>query len=166
MKNYELSCAVDLDGVLANFSGRIQEITGQVCETLPKGKLWAAVERYNREVAPFFETLDKMPDADRLWSFITQRFNHVFILTATGWTPRNGADQKTKWVHDRFGSQINVKVVTSGSLKAMYATPRIVLVDDTTKAIDPWIKAGGIGVLHKNAEDSISQLEKILAGQY
>lgn len=163
MKNYELSLACDLDGVLADFSGRLREITGKPAESLNKGYLWATVQKYNDNVAPFFETLEKMPDADELFDFINGNFNHVFILTATGWTPKNGADQKRNWVKKKFGDKLDVKVVTSGTLKAQFATPQTILVDDTTKAIHPWIAAGGIGVLHKSAGDSITQLKDILA---
>jgi hypothetical protein len=162
MKNYEYTVAIDLDGVSADFAGRIQQITGMVCESVPRGKLWASVEKYNREVAPFFESLDKMADADELWSFIDAHFGHYYVLTATGWTPRDGADQKTRWVAKTYGAHVPVKVVTSGSLKAQFATPKSILIDDTRKAIDPWIAAGGIGVFHTSAADSIKQLQEIL----
>lgn len=163
MKNYELKVFLDLDGVLADFSGRLKEITGKPAESLSKGYLWASVQKYNDNVAPFFETLDKMPDADQLFNFVTGNFGHVGILTATGWTPRDGADQKRNWVKKHFGDKLDVKVVTSGSLKKEFATPQTVLVDDTTKAITPWIQAGGIGVLHRNAKQSIEELKQILS---
>lgn len=162
MKNYEFEAVLDLDGVLADFSGRLHEITGKHAESLKKGYLWSSVQKYNDEVAPFFESLDKMSDADKLWDFVTSNFGHVSILTATGWTPKNGADQKMNWVKKHFGPQIPVRVVTSGSLKGQFAKPNAILIDDTRKAIDPWIAAGGIGVLHTSADDSIAQLKKIL----
>jgi 5'(3')-deoxyribonucleotidase len=165
MLNYEYIVFIDLDGVLAHFEHRVKEITGKHPKELSQGKLWGAVDRYNKEVQPFFETLEKMPGADKLWNFCTEHFHVVKVLTATGWTPRDGADQKTRWVHKHYGKQIDVKTVTSGTLKAIYANPRSILVDDTSKAIDPWVKAGGIGILHTDAESSIKQLQQILDRQ-
>ena len=163
MKNFELTCAVDLDGVLADFSGRLREITGKPAESLNRGYLWATVQKYNDEVAPFFESLDKMSDADKLWNFVSSNFGHVFILTATGWTPKNGADQKRNWVAKNLGPNVVTKVVTSGSLKAQFATPTTILIDDTRKAIDPWIAAGGIGILHTSADSTIAEMKRLLA---
>lgn len=37
-----------------------------------------------------------------------------------------------------------------------------VLVDDRPDNINPWIAAGGIGILHTSVEDSIKQLRKLL----
>ena len=162
MKNYELKIFLDLDGVLANFSGKIEEITGHSIEQVSRGYLWASVQKYNDTIGPFFESLEKMPNADELWNFATTNFGHVSILTASGYTPKDGAAQKINWVKANFGSQVNVKVVSSASLKAMYANPASILIDDTVRAIDPWIRAGGIGVLHKNTKDSILQLQEIL----
>jgi hypothetical protein len=162
MKRYDLTCAVDLDGVLFDFSGRLKEITGKPAEELSRGYLWHSVQKYNDTVAPFFETLDLLPDAHELWAYVTARFDHVFILTATGWTPKDGEDQKRRAVAKHFGQQTHVKVVTSGSLKAQFATPTTILIDDTRKAFDPWVAAGGIGVFHTSAADSIKQLESIL----
>lgn len=161
--NYEYTCAVDLDGVMADFSGRIEELTGQKCETLNKGKLWSTVQKYNDTVAPFFQSLPKMKDADELWTFVRANFSHVFVLTATGWTPKDGADQKIAWVKEHLGSDIVTKVVTSGSLKAQFATPSTILIDDTAKAINPWIAAGGVGVLHTSAANTIRELKLLLA---
>jgi len=36
------------------------------------------------------------------------------------------------------------------------------LIDDLPRNIDPWIEAGGIGILHKNTEDTIKKLKKII----
>ena len=35
-----------------------------------------------------------------------------------------------------------------------------ILIDDTKKKLDPWIEAGGIGILHTSAASTISELKE------
>jgi hypothetical protein len=44
-------------------------------------------------------------------------------------------------------------------LKAQYAHPTIILVDDTDYVIDGFVKAGGIGILHSDVNETISKLK-------
>jgi hypothetical protein len=46
-------------------------------------------------------------------------------------------------------------------MKAAYAKPNHILIDDREKSIQPWREAGGIGILHTSAADTISQLQKL-----
>ena len=45
--------------------------------------------------------------------------------------------------------------------KAQYASPNAILIDDRSKAIDPWVDMGGIGILHTNTNNTIEQLKQI-----
>lgn len=156
---YELFC--DADGCLCDFDEKIREITGKECHELPKGTLWQHVDRYN-QTTPFFESLAKMPGADRLVQFMTSTFEKVSILTACGNTPKDAREQKIIWFHKNY-PQLKVNVVIKSPDKARFAHPRAILIDDRMKSIEPWVAAGGIGILHKNAEDTIRQLQEILA---
>jgi len=40
--------------------------------------------------------------------------------------------------------------------------PNSILIDDTPKKINDWIKSGGIGILHKDAHSTIKELEAII----
>ena len=53
------------------------------------------------------------------------------------------------------------KILTtvSGADKHKYAAPNHILIDDRMKAIGPWRKAGGIGILHKDTKDTIAKLK-------
>lgn len=160
--NEQFTLALDLDGVLADFEGKVAEINKLPFTKIPRGKIWGSIERYDREVEPFFESLDLMPDAKHLWEYAASNFVNLFILTATGWTPKNAAAQKRKWVAKTFGAGVIVKPVQSSDQKAQFANPRTILVDDRMKSIGPWTAAGGIGVLHTSAADSIAKLKEIV----
>ena len=43
-----------------------------------------------------------------------------------------------------------------------YATPNTILIDDMEKNIKAWVDAGGIGILHTSAADSIKQLQQYM----
>lgn len=161
--NEQYKIFIDLDGVIANFDKKISELNGGIpCSQVPRGRLWASVGRYDEEVGPFFESLEKMPDADVLWNFVRDNFVNMAVLSAAGYTPKDGVGQKKRWVAKNYGNSVVCKVVTSSSDKAAFAGPKVILVDDRSKSIDPWVAAGGIGVLHKSAEDTIRQLKEIV----
>lgn len=160
--NEHLTIACDLDGVLADFEKKVAEINGMPFERIPRGQMWKSVERYDKDHTKFFESLDPISDAPELWEFVTSNFINVFILSACGHVPRDAAEQKKRWVAKHLGKGVVCKVVTDSHQKAMYANPGTILVDDRMKSIGPWVTAGGIGVLHKSAKESIEKLKEII----
>lgn len=161
--NEHLTLACDADGVITDFEGLVCKINGvSDMSQLRRGQTWASVGHYDKTVAPFFESLEKMPHADRLMDFIRQNFVNHYILTAAGYTPRNGPQQKRNWFAREYGRDLVVHVVTGSVDKAQYATPRTILVDDRSKSIDPWVAAGGIGILHKSVDQTIAELQRII----
>ena len=47
---------------------------------------------------------------------------------------------------------------------AAFAAKGNVLIDDRGKNIDAWVKAGGIGIKHKTARDTITELKLLRNG--
>ena len=160
IKEYVLWC--DMDGCVANWQGRLEEILGEGYTDAHKGRKWAAITRYDKEVAPFYATLPKFEDTDVLWEFIVSTFEFYSILSACGNTPHDASIQKRTWVHNNLGKDVNIVIVKRGVDKAIYAHPKAILIDDRAKVIDPWNAAGGLGILHVNAADTIKQLKEIL----
>lgn len=161
MKNTHFTVYCDSDGVIADFPKKILEITGKDIKDLNKKTLWESVSNYNKNVCPFYESLDMMEDADELLSFLEANFEHVKILTAAGYTPSNAREQKLEWFKKHYPN-LDVIVVDKGVQKAQYAHSSAILIDDTAKCIDPFREAGGIGILHSDAKSTIEQLNTIL----
>ena len=153
---------LDLDGVLADFDARVNDIFGKSPSQVPSKELWQGIAHFDKTVEPFFENLPMMDDAHDLIRFVDTHFKKWAILTASGYTPKNVAEQKRKWVAKTIHPSINVIVVRKSEEKANYATSNSILVDDRMKSIQPWRNAGGIGILHTSASDSIEQLTKHL----
>ncbi|GAG55785.1 unnamed protein product, partial [marine sediment metagenome] len=72
----------------------------------------------------------------------------------------NATPQKHAWVKEKLGN-IPTLVTRKSAEKAQYAEPNAILIDDRTKSIQPWTAAGGIGILHTSAQDSINQLKQL-----
>lgn len=154
-----------LDGVIVDFNKFSRECIGIRPEDWELDKklkrdFWKAVGRWTKEGNKFFEIMDPMPDAHILWDYIKEY--HPVILSATGFVA-NGKYEKRAWVTKHLGGTAGgmALLVRSASDKAEYAAPNHILIDDRAKAIDPWVAAGGIGILHTSALDTIEQLKKL-----
>jgi len=158
-KDYKIY--VDLDGVMADLDKHVKERTGMSFEQLRATgsgfTQFCAAER--KEGNTVFDNLDKMPDADELWNFVV-KYNPD-ILTATGYPIEKATAEKIRWVMNNLSGYDQILTTVSGVNKHKYAAPNHILIDDRNKAILPWRKAGGIGILHTSAADTISQLQKL-----
>ena len=155
---------VDLDGVLVDFDGALRERFGFGWDGTPRRKVWSAIMHYNDHTQPWFYSLPKTEDADVLWEFVNAEFDRVEILSASGTSPKDAQGQKRAWIGDHLGYDVVANIVTSGSEKAEFATPNTVLIDDRKRVLNPFIEAGGIGILHTSAADTIEQLQRLREG--
>ena len=69
--------------------------------------------------------------------------------------------EKIRWVHDNLDGFGNIYTVVSGKDKKEFAAPNHILIDDRPHSIDPWREAGGIGIQHTSAADTIAQLKEL-----
>ena len=161
-QDYKIFC--DLDGVLTDFVKGVRklypEYTEQQYETDPKFRkeMWDKVKEHAKQGGELWHDLDPMPDAHQLWNYIKP--HDPVILTATGTGVATAGDQKKRWVRQYLGNN-PVILVPAAKDKQKYAAKNHVLIDDKKKAIDPWVAAGGIGILHTGAANTIAELKKL-----
>ena len=150
---------VDMDGVIANFNKRYIDKFGVTPEETRHKKSFS--ENFKKFIDDReFANLELMPDAQLLFSFLNSRSNiPKEILSSTAREDSHVAisEQKHEWLKKH---NINYKenFVPGKSLKAQYATPTSILIDDTISVIDAWDKAGDTGILHKNAVSTLAIL--------
>jgi len=158
-QQYKIYC--DLDGVVADLDKHVKDITGKSFEELrASGSGFTQfVSQQRHEQKTVFDNLDPMPDAHELWGYI-KKYNPD-VLTATGVPEEQATAEKIRWVHNNLDGYNNIYTVRSGALKKKYAAPNHILIDDRNKSIKPWREAGGIGILHKSAADTIAQLQQL-----
>lgn len=147
---------IDLDGVMADFYGETTRILGVDYRSLPPAQAWGRLE----QVDNLFLHLPALPDALALWEGLQGRGN-LRILTAcpkpTG-KLHTAARDKIEWVRRHIDRNVPVIVVEHGLMKAHWAAPGAILIDDLSRNINAWYAAGGHGILHRSAEDTLSQL--------
>lgn len=154
--------SIDMDGVLADFDARVREVFGKSVAEIPTRDLWVGISRHDKNVEPFFENLPMMRDAQELIDFVDKNFYKWNILTASGYTPKNVEEQKRKWVAKVISPKVDVLVVRKSPEKARFAAEDAILIDDRMKSIDPWRAAGGIGIFHTSAAQSIKELQEFI----
>lgn len=167
-KNKGFTLYVDMDGVVSDFHSGISKLMGEPysderyeTDKEYKKKMWDAIKEHKKKGGrPWYE-LSLLPDAMQLWTYIKQH-NPTF-LSATGTTGADSTEQeKRQWLDEKFGKNVPAIFVKAAGLKKEYAKSKNhILIDDKEKAINPWIKAGGIGILHTNASSTIQQLRKL-----
>ena len=156
---------LDMDGVIANFEKRYIELFREHPDSSRDrkefSKNWTSfIEGKN------FESLDYWPGGPELINYLIYRFNDVEILTSSGGKKYHNevTEQKNKWIKERnLPSTWKINVVAGRSLKAEFATPDSILIDDTLDVIDAFNKAGGIGIHHKDVGNTMMLLDILLA---
>ncbi len=163
MEEYKRTVYVDMDGVLADFDRGFYEISGVSSDNVSDEELWAKISAYGK--AKFFSGLPWMPGGKEMWNFIEQNFLTVKILSACGKSDkidRQTTQGKTHWLLHNLPSlrSSDIILVDNKHRKRHYSKPGDIIIDDTPVVIQEWVKKGGIGVLHKTAQDTIGQLKR------
>ena len=144
----------DMDGVLVDFDESFKTKYGTYPYLLPKEQLWKIVN----STPDYWLNLPPQKDAHILISFLEKQ--GFEILTGL---PHDGFDkanvEKRQWVKQHIGTHIKVNCCLSKD-KQNYLKEKDILIDDRESNIQRWIEAGGIGILHKSAQQTIKQLQK------
>jgi hypothetical protein len=152
----------DMDGVLVDFDKGYEELTGkstQHANEQGKDGFWNLLKKSLEEKGlteyDYWVNLPWMSDGQILWDYIKQY--NPYILTAPSIDP--GSKQgKREWVQ-RLDGMKNIYFKPARFKQELSAKNRI-LIDDREDTINRWNEAGGIGILHTSAANTIDQLKK------
>lgn len=152
-KTYKIYC--DMDGVLVDFNKGYFELTGQQLDGIHRTdtNFWDPINDAGYE---FWINLDWMSDGHKLWSYI-EKYNPKLLSAPS--RQEDSRVAKLDWVYKELpGVHL---ILRSAKHKKDFASPTSILIDDRVDNIADWVGAGGIGILHKNAKDTISQLKDL-----
>lgn len=157
---------VDLDGVLVDFDNGFKAISNGIDKSMyikQHGihKFWQLINSHKQE---WWENLNWMPDGAKLWEAIKNKNVKVLTSGSTRNTGVMAINGKNKWVSDHLGL-VETIVVNSSHDKQKYARPGDILIDDLYSNISAWTVKKGIGILHRNAEDTIIKLNDVIGTQ-
>ena len=161
MSKLQMTCFLDLDGCIGDWESQaIKSLGGNAIDSVTKKELWQKITEYDATVEKFFENISKMNYADAMVAYLESVFDKVVILTASGHTPKDVAEQKIKWVKKHY-SHLDVIVVRKSVDKAQYVDSNSILIDDREVSIDAWTNAGGVGILHTDFESTRNAVEHL-----
>lgn len=145
----------DLDGVLADFNGTFKQLTGYYPHEIPREDLWQRVEK----IPDYWARLNTFDDTQNLIKYLKPfSFQILTGLPVTGY--KKAEKEKTEWVYHHIGQEVNIICCLSKD-KPLYCKKNDILIDDFKPNIHNWVNAGGIGIHHQNASETISQLKKL-----
>ncbi len=148
----------DMDGVLTDFDESFKKASDGIAprdyeKKFGKDKFWELIDGGG---VGYWVGMPYMPDGERYWDYIKGYDVELLSSPSRSNTSRLG---KRLWVRNNMPG---VKLTLAQAyLKKNYAAPNHILIDDRKSNIDEWRAAGGIGILHTSASDTIRQLKKL-----
>jgi hypothetical protein len=177
VKQVRIFC--DLDGVLVDFNRGFKRIEANKDELSPTEyeekygaeKMWEMVDDAGDS---FWANLKWMKDGRELWDYLSQ-FDPIILSSPS--RSKHSIHGKMKWINRNLGLS-QPKPTTSSkkwdpesriilsSYKYKFAKSKDdILIDDTKAKIKDWTEAGGTGILHNDATDTIRVMEEILSNK-
>ena len=155
----KISCIyLDMDGVIADFEKRYKEIYHMSPKEAEKHKEYKSffVEFIKNNN---FATLEPMIHAMDGINFLKKLNVPTQVLSSTAHEKFYDTISKQKMIWlQKYGITFNPIFVPGKRLKQEYAAPDRILIDDTEINIIQWREKGGIGILHKDWETTITIL--------
>jgi hypothetical protein len=153
-EKYEIYC--DMDGVIVDFERGYEELTGKDIRgnhVKGDGDFWQPITDAGVE---FWTKLKWMPDGKQLWDYIKKRKPNLLSAPSREESSRIG---KHIWVENNIPG-VNL-ILRAADKKQEFASPNAILIDDRADNVQRWKDAGGIGIHHTSAENTINELEKL-----
>jgi len=144
-----------MDGVLVDFIKGYEKLTGiDITGTHHNSdNFWDPI---NQAGYDFWNELEWERDGKTLWNYI-KKHNPTILSAPSKYD--NSRVAKHDWVKRELpGTELILKYSKN---KKELATPNSLLIDDRPENINDWVEAGGIGILHTSATDTINQLKKL-----
>lgn len=152
-----------MDGVLCNFEKRFTELYGEDALGSRDRKNFTT-NWPNFIMDGNFESLEWFPGGKELLEFIQNETDwEVEILSSSGGERFHSevAVQKVTWLCNN-GIPYKANIVPGRKHKTAYATPETILIDDTEDIIVNFNAAGGVGILHKDINETLAKLRTLL----
>ena len=162
--NYKIY--VDMDGVVADFEKRFEDLAGmganEFKDKYGTKEFWDLIDEKHK--VSFWRGIEPMIDAQTLMDFVSK---HDYEMLTAPSIKKQSVIGKSLWIKDKTGKlfpstpKVNYKSAKQKHLIKPKLTAFDILIDDKQDTIDRWNGAGGTGILHTSANNTITQLEKL-----
>lgn len=155
-KKYNVYC--DLDGVLTDFNGDYQKLTGiditKESHTHKNNRTF--FEPIDKAGKGFWSNMSWTKDGKELWSYIEKYKPNLLSAPTRDNSSRVG---KMEWVQKELpGVRL---ILRSASGKKEFANENSILIDDRPSNIEDWLENGGIAIFHSSTDNTIKELKKL-----
>lgn len=155
MKNVKLF--LDLDGVMADFDSRFQELFGVNQDTMTDDEMWKKINA----VPDYFVGMSMCEGAKDFLESI-MHLNPTILTACPKSNYRSAALQKRQWVRNNLSKDIDIIPMLGGKNKCLFMNGEgDVLIDDFEKNCKPWNELGGVAIVHKNFSDTVEKMKEI-----
>ena len=148
----------DMDGVLTDFEGRFKQFSGIEPNEYKKKfgieGFWGLID--DEIGVRFWTGMPWMPGGEKYWNYI-KKHNPILLSSPS----RQNESRLGKRLWKKRNMPDTKLILAYSDNKKDYADKNSILIDDYPKNIEQWRAAGGIGILHTSAEDTIKQLQKL-----
>ena len=155
---------IDMDGVLADFLKGVEDpmYLGEPLTSDAAGRSTYDDRKKEFTDKRLFDNLPPMVDMYDLLAYVRHCETPWEILTAAGDVNRElVVYDKNEWIKRYVDPSVVVTCTFTGTQKAAYAYEGSVLIDDRPKNIEAWENAGGIGIVHTSAKNTINALKSL-----
>lgn len=149
---------LDMDGVICDWEAQFKRYSGGVPVEVYDAE-YGKKKRYffvRKNSPEYYATMPYMTDASILLNYIKK-----FPVEILSHAPDEyAAEGKLAWLQNNK-IDYNPILVNHSNEKASFAMPNCILIDDKPENIKQFRDAGGIGILHRSANETIAELEKL-----
>jgi hypothetical protein len=173
-KAFKYTIYCDMDGVLCNFDQGYRDLTKistEKANSYSKSFFWnffrKSLDEKDIQERDFWANLKWQPGGEKLWNFISPYMPNILSAPSVNlshseedkYNPEKNEAiiGKKMWIASHLNN-VNEEIFVPAPEKAKFAGKNHILIDDLEKNITAWEAAGGIGILHKNANDTINTL--------
>lgn len=156
---------LDMDGVLADFETGFRRHTLRSIDSFnDSSEFWKFAEGFDH----LYADLPMMPDAryliENVRDIAREYGFQIEILTAIPSmnTMPYAAKDKEAWIKEYCPYGWKFKTGPYSVHKQFHAKPGDILIDDKIRNIEQWNAAGGIGIHHTSAAQSVRKLKRIV----
>ena len=157
---------LDMDGVVANFDKRFEDLSGmtpsEFISKYDKNAFWDLIDEKHK--IAFWRGIEVMPGADRLVNYVAQ---YPYEMLTAPSAKKQSVIGKSLWIKDKVGTlyssqpKVTYKRAKEKHLVKPNLTKFDILIDDKPSTIDNWNNAGGTGIFYQSASQVINDLKKL-----
>ena len=162
----EYQIYLDMDGVIADFNQRFENLSGMEPSAFEqkygKDLFWDFIDEKNK--LRFWVGIPVMEGAKQLVDYVSKHDYKVLTAPSMKKESRLG---KLLWIRNKTGDLFNSKpqVIFKKAKEKHKVKPSLtefdILIDDRADTVDRWTSAGGTGILFQSASQAIKELKKL-----